>query len=132
MKTIERYAWLAARFVFAAWYFGVGVLGFITNNRSRDIAEAATTLERVMAETGFMNPLLCLCCTVGGGALFLRRSSPLGLVILAPLVIIIFFFHLMITRDYWWGALNLGLLLALLWHFRRGLEPLWSFGRPIT
>jgi hypothetical protein len=43
-----------------------------------------------MAESGFLNPLLCLCCTIGGAALFLKRSSPLGLVILAPLVIIIF------------------------------------------
>jgi hypothetical protein len=44
-------------------------------------------------------------------------------------VIIIFCFHLLITRDYWWGALNLALLLALSRHFRRGLQPLWSYTR---
>jgi len=127
MRKVQKYLWLAARLIFASWYFGVGVLGFILNDRTKDIAHAATNLERTMAETGFLNPLLCLCCTVGGAALFLKRSSPLGLVVLAPLVIIIFFFHMVITKDYWWGALHLALLLALSWHFRRGLEPLWSY-----
>jgi hypothetical protein len=129
MRKPQNYLWLAARLIFAAWYFGVGVLGFILNDRTKDIAQATTGLERAMAESGFLNPLLCLCCTVGGAALFLKRSSPLGLVILAPLVIIIFCFHMMITKDYWWGALNLALLLALIWRFRRGIEPLWSYTR---
>lgn len=129
MRKVQEYIWLVARLIFAAWYFGVGVLGFITNNQAKDIAEAATGLERSMAESGFLNPLLCLCCTVGGAALFLRRTSPLGLAILAPLVVIIFCFHLMITKAYWWGALNLALLLSLMWHFRRGFEPLWSYDR---
>ena len=129
MRQIQAYVWLAARLIFAAWYFGVGILGFITNDRAKDIAQAATDLERTMAETGFLNPLLCLCCTVGGAALFWRRSIPLGLVVLAPLVVIIFCFHIFITKAYWWGTLNLGLLLALIWHFRRGLEPLWNYGR---
>ena len=129
MRKLQNYLWLAARLIFAAWYFGVGVLGFILNDRTKDIAQATTGLERAMAESGFLNPLLCLCCTVGGAALFLKRSSPLGLVILAPLVIIIFCFHMMITKDYWWGALNLALLVALIWRFRRGIEPLWSYTR---
>jgi hypothetical protein len=125
---IQRYLWLAARLIFAAYYFGVGVVGFILNNRAKDIAEATTDLERVMAQTGFLNPLLCLCCTVGGAALFFRRTSPLGLVVLAPLVIIIFCFHIVITTGWWWwGTLNLVLLLALSWHFRQGLKPLWAY-----
>jgi hypothetical protein len=127
MHKIQRYLWTSARFVLAAWYFGVGVLGFILNDRAKDIAKATTDLERVMAQSGFLNPLLCLCCTVGGGALFLRRTSPLGLVLLAPLVLIIFCFHVTITKDYWWGTLNLAMLLALIWHFREGLKPLWRY-----
>ena len=129
MHKAQRFAWVAARVIFAAWYFGVGVLGFFTNNQAKDIANATTDLERVMAQTGFLNPLLCLCCSVGGAALFLRPSAPLGLVVLAPLVIIIFCFHIFITKDYWWGALNLGLLIALSWHFREGLKPLWNYSR---
>jgi hypothetical protein len=48
-------------------------------------------------------------------------------VVLGPLVVIIFCFHMMITKYDWWGALNLALLLALMWHFRSGFEPLWSY-----
>jgi hypothetical protein len=127
MRKLRRYPWLAARLIFASWYFGVGVLGFILNDQAKDVAKASTGLERAMAESGFLNPLLSLCCSLGGSALFLRRTSPLGLVILTPLVITIFCFHLIITENYGWGALNLALLLALLWHFRDGLEPLWSY-----
>lgn len=129
MGKVQRYFWLAARMIFAAWYFGVGVLGFIFDDRANDMAKATTDLERAMAASGFLNPLLCLCCTVGGAALLVQRTSPLGIVVLAPLVIIILCFHMMITKDYWWGALNFALLLALIWHFRRGLEPLWSYTR---
>jgi hypothetical protein len=124
---IPRYLWAAARLIFAAWYLGVGVVGFILNNQAKDIARATTDLERVMAQSGFLNPLLCLCCTLGGAALLFRRTSPLGLVVLAPLVAIIFCFHIFITNDYWWGTLNIALLLALSWHFRKGLTPLWAY-----
>jgi hypothetical protein len=41
----------------------------------------------------------------------------LGIVILMPLVIIIFFFHIVITKSYAWGALNLVWLIVLGWHF---------------
>jgi hypothetical protein len=127
LKKMQRYSWLASRLIVAAWYFGVGVLGFIHNDQANDIAQATTDLERVMAQSGFLNPLLCLCCTFGGAALFFRRTSPLGLVVLGPLVVIIFSFHIFITKDYWWGTLNIGLLLALSWHFRKGLKPLWTY-----
>jgi len=94
---IEKYAFLAARLIFALYYFSVGILGFVNNNASKDAADAATAFEKALAETGFMNLLLCAACFAGGGALLLRRTAPLGVVILAPLVIIIFFFS---HRDY--------------------------------
>jgi hypothetical protein len=84
MRKLQGYLWLAARLIFATWFFGVGVLGFILNDQAKNIAKPTTGLERAMAESGSLNPLLCLCCTVGGAALFLKRSSPLGLVVLAP------------------------------------------------
>jgi hypothetical protein len=116
----------AARLIFASWYFGVGVVGFITNDAVRDAAQAPTSFEKAMAETGFMNPLLCLACFVGGGALFVRRTAPLGIVILAPLVIIIFWFHIVITKSYLWGALNLIWLAALAWQVRHAFDRLWN------
>ena len=124
---IEKIAWTAVRLIFACWYFGVGIIGFITNDPVKDAAEAATALEKAMAQSLFMNPLLCLCCLLGGGAMFLPRTTPLGIAILTPLVVIIFFFHMVITKSYAWGALNLVLLIALAWRFRRGFESLWNY-----
>ena len=128
---IERIAWTAARIIFACWYFGVGVVGFITNNPAKDAAEATTTLEKAMAQSLFLNPLLCLCCLAGGGALFFRRTAPLGIVILAPLVIIIFFFHIVLTKSYFWGTLNLVWLAALAWRYRNGFDQLWNYQGPV-
>jgi hypothetical protein len=132
MVVTQKIAWIVVRFVFAGWYFGVGTLGLvtITNDPAKDAAEATTALEKAMAHSLFMNPLLSLCCFVGGAALFFPRTIPLGLVILAPLVIIIFFFHIVITKDYAWGALNLVLLLALAWRYRRGFDQLWNYREP--
>ena len=40
--------------------------------------------------------------------------------VLAPLVIIIYCYHMIITKDYGWGALNLALLVALIGTFLKG------------
>jgi hypothetical protein len=127
---LQKYLYIAVRLIFALWYFGVGIIGFITNDAVKDAAKAATPLEKAMAESLFMNPLLCLACLVGGGAMLFRRTTPLGIVILAPLVIIIFCFHMVITKSYLWGALNLVLLAANAWRFRRGFDPLWNYAGP--
>lgn len=127
---LKKYLFVAVRLIFALWYFGVGTVGFITNNAAKDAAQASTPFEKAMAETGFMNLLLCLACFVGGGAMFFRRTTPLGIVILAPLVIIIFCFHTVITKSYLWGSLNLLLLAALAWQFRRGFDQLWNYAGP--
>jgi hypothetical protein len=74
-----KYLSMAARLIFGLWYFGVGVIGFITNDAVKDAATAATPLEKAMAESLFINPLLCLACLVGGGAMLFRRTAPLGM-----------------------------------------------------
>jgi len=124
---LKKYLLTGARLIFACWYFGVGVVGFITNDAVKDAAQAGTPLEKAMAETGFMNPLLCLACFLGGGAMLFRRTTPLGIVILAPLVVIIFFFHMVLTKSYLWGSLNLIWLAALAWQFRNGFDHLWNY-----
>jgi hypothetical protein len=129
---IEKIGWTAARWIFACWYFGVGVIGLIANNATKDAAEATTALERVMAQTLFMNPLLCLCCLLGGGAMLLQRTTPLGIVTLAPLVVIIFFFHIVVTKSFAWGTLNLVWLIALAWRFRHGFNQLWNYREPAS
>jgi len=127
---LHKYLSIAARLIFAGWYFGVGVIGIITNDAVKDAANASTPLEKAMAESLFMNPLLCLACLAGGGAMLFRRTTPLGIVILAPLVIIIFSFHLIITKSYLWGSLNLFLLAINAWQFRRGFDQLWNYAEP--
>ncbi len=127
----QKYLPVAIRLIFALWYFGVGVIGLITNDAVKDAATAATPLEKAMAESLFMNPLLCLDCLAGGGALLFRRTAPLGIVVLTPLVIVIFCFHLVITKSYLWGSLNLLLLAANAWQFRRRFEPLCSYSGPV-
>jgi hypothetical protein len=129
---IKKYAFIAARLIFALWYFCVGVIGFVTNNAAKDAAHATTSFEKALAETGFMNLLLCTACFAGGGALLFRRTAPFGLVILAPLVTIIFFFHIVITKSYLWGTLNLVWLIALIWHFRPAFHSLWNYAEPAT
>ncbi len=127
---LQKYLSIAVRLIFALYYFGVGVVGSITNDPVKDAANASTALEKAMAETHFMNPLLCAACLVGGGAMLFRRTTPLGIVVLAPLVVIIFFFHMVITKSYLWGSLNLILLAAIAWQFRRGFEQLWNYPDP--
>jgi hypothetical protein len=126
----QKYLSIAVRLIFASWYFGVGVIGFITNDAVKDAAKASTPLEKAMAESLFMNPLLCLACLVGGGAMLFRRTAPLGIVMLAPLVIIIFCFHMVVTKSYLWGSLNLILLAANVWQFRRRFDQLWNYAGP--
>ena len=91
----------------------------------------ATAFEAALAQTGFMNPLLCLGCFLGGGALLFRRTAPLGIALLAPLVVIIFCFHLFMTKSYLWGTLNLLWLAALAWRYRRGFDQLWHYTGPV-
>lgn len=124
---ILKYLSLAARLIYSLYYFGVGTVGIITGDKAKDIANAGTPFQRALSETGFMDPLLCVACIAGGAALFFRRTAPLGIVVLAPLVIIIFFFHIVITRSWLWGTLNLVWLVALAWQFRHGFDSLWNY-----
>src|ERR1700733_2594212 len=81
MSKVQGHLCLTGRLLVAAWYCSVGVLGFTLNYQVKDIAKAAAGLERAMAESGFLKPQPCLCCTVGWAAPFLTRSSLLGSVI---------------------------------------------------
>jgi len=127
---LKKYIPVAARIVFALFYFYVGVKWFALHGLGdpvKDAVAASTVLESAMAQSRFMNPLLAFGCLLGGAALFFRRTAPLGIVLLAPIVIIIFFFHLVVTGIWPWGALHLIWLTALAWHFRRGFDPLWNY-----
>jgi hypothetical protein len=38
---LGKYLSLAVRLIFALWYFGVGIIGFVTNDAMKDAAKAA-------------------------------------------------------------------------------------------
>jgi hypothetical protein len=75
-----------------------------------------------------MDPLIGASYLVGGAALALRRTAPLGLILLAPTVVVIFFFDTFLARLPVPGVLTLavwGLLALRLLPAYRGL---WTYG----
>jgi hypothetical protein len=71
--------------------------------------------QRAFTESHFMDPLLAVACFLGGGALLVHRTTPLGIAMLAPVVVVIFLFHLLLTGNWIWGAFNLIWFTGLTW-----------------
>lgn len=61
---------------------------------------------------------------VGGLALTIGRTAPLGVAILAPTIFWIFFFHLTLSASYGWGAFWFAGWLFLAWWHRDAFRPL--------
>lgn len=80
--------------------------------------------------TGFLYPLMGITYGVGGLALLLNRTAPLGLVLLAPSVAVIFLFHLMLTGNVVWGTEWACALVLLAWHYRAAFTSLWNYSPP--
>lgn len=123
-------AFSLARGVFGLFYFGTGimiVLGqFGLGEAPRQPNAAAQAFTDALTASRFMDPLIALSYLVGGGALLIRRTAPLGIVILAPPVIAILMFHLVLSGQWIWGPLNAAWLAVLAWHFRAAYVPLWN------
>ena len=79
-----------------------------------------------LGETGFIYPRLVVNYLVGGLALMLDRTAPLGIIVLAPPALIIFCFHLMMGGSAPWGLFTLASLLVLAWYYRARFYGLWS------
>jgi len=134
----SRYAVTGARWVFGLFYFATGIaivlglLGF--GSAPQQPTPASSAFAQALDDSRFINPLLAVVYLVGGGALLLRRTAPLGIAILTPVVIGIFCFHITLSGQWIWGTLNLGWLLSLIWCFRSSFRPLWNNvgpGRPV-
>src|SRR4051812_22379739 len=98
-STVQReHIFTAARWLFALLYFGTGVvialslLGLVSPLQQP--TGPASAFPAALTQSRFIDPLLSLCFLLGGGALALSRTAPLGVVVLAPAVVIIFCFHL--------------------------------------
>ena len=88
---------------------------------------AAQAFWSAIEATGFMVPLLGVCYVIGGLALWMRRTSPLGLAILSPPMVIIILFDILLAKEIGpWIALVVihGLLLI---QFRSAFRGLWSY-----
>lgn len=126
----SRYLVTGARWVFGLFYFATGIaivfglLGF--GSAPQQPTPASSAFAQALDDSKFINPLLAAVYLVGGGALLMRRTAPLGIAILAPVVIGIFCFHITLSGQWIWGTLNLAWLLSLAWCFRASFRPLWN------
>src|SRR4249919_1637249 len=96
-------AWIGLRWLFALFFFSTGVaiaLGLTIGwpPAIQQPTASAQALYSALHAAGFMDPLLGASYLVGGAALALRRTAPLGLVLLAPSVVVIFFFDTFLAR----------------------------------
>jgi len=130
-----KYCANVARWIFSLWYLASGSTWLIAHALGRgtvhhEVSPSAAAFQLALAQSQFMDPLLSVACLLGGIALLVPRTSPLGIVILAPVVVAIFLFHLVLSGNWTWGSLNLVWFAALAWHFRRAFAPLWHYAEP--
>jgi len=127
------WAWTALRWVFGLFFFSTGLFmaAHLVFGVGQDIVQptpAAADLYAALHRSGFIDPLLGASYLVGGGALALRRTAPLGLVLLAPSVVVIFFFDTFLARLPVPGVLTLALWGLLALRFLPAYQGLWTFG----
>jgi hypothetical protein len=135
MRVLD-WAWIGLRWLFGAFFFSTGVvivlyLVFGIGHTIVQPTAAAQVFDDALHRSGFMDPLIALSYLVGGAALALRRTTPLGLILLAPSVVVIFFFDAVLAHLVPIACAVAGVwgLLALR-HFD-GFRGLWSYGGPI-
>lgn len=127
-------AWRLLRYVFAAYYLLVGgyvllsLAGFVPAPQPK-VSDASAAFQAALWQTGFMLPLLGLVYVAGACALFVERSTPLGIVLLAPAVVVIFFTNTLLDTAWIAGTVNAAVLAALAWRYRMAFMPLWNYGR---
>jgi hypothetical protein len=126
-------AWTGLRWLFALFFFATGVAiatslligwpGLIHQPTA-----SAQALDNALHQSGFMDPLIGASYLVGGTALALRRTAPLGLILLAPTVVVIFFFDTFLA-----ASAPVGIAVVAIWgilalrHFS-AFRGLWSYG----
>ena len=129
---LPKYLDIAARWIFGLWYSVTGGAWLVTHALGRgaahqETAAGAIAFQKALADSHFMDPLVAIACLLGGGALFSRRTAPLGIGLLAPVVAVIFLFHLVLSGNWIWGTLNLVWFTALAWRNRKAFTALWAY-----
>lgn len=130
MKVSER-VWLVLRVIYGAFFAAMGVWALASSvglaTPPGQPTSTAGNFTQALTDSGFIDPLLGLSFLAGGGLLLFSRTVPLGLVLLAPSVVVILFFHLVLSGQYFWGPFVAAYFLLLVWRYRRGFAPLWSY-----
>jgi len=129
------HVYTAARWIFGLLYFTTGVAitlftVFGIGSPPQQPTPAAAAFTEALTASRFIDPLCAFVYILGGGALLIRRTVPLGVVLLTPVVVVIFCFHMVLSGQWIWGTLNLLWLAALAWPCRAAFTPLWSQGKP--
>ena len=132
--TVTDWLWRIARWLYGGYFiYTAVVIGrtlWIGGKGVQQPTPEAKAFYEALHATGFLYPLMGITFGVGGLALILHRTAPLGLVLLAPSVGVIFLFHLMLTGSVVWGTeWALGLVL-LAWHYRSAYTALWNYTSP--
>jgi hypothetical protein len=134
MATVIDWLWRIARWLYGGYFIYTAVMIgrtlWIGGKGVQQPTPEAKAFYEALHATGFLYPLMGITFGVGGLALILHRTAPLGLVLLAPSVGVIFLFHLMLTGSVVWGTeWALGLVL-LAWHYRSAYTALWNYTSP--
>jgi hypothetical protein len=129
---LRKYIAVAGRWIFGLWYLLSGGTWLVIHASghgaaNHEVTPGAIAFTKALSDSHFMDPLLALTCFFGGGALLIRRTSPLGIAILAPVVVVIFLFHLVLSGNWIWGTLNLVWFTGLTWRYRRAFTALWTY-----
>src|ERR1700742_718286 len=126
--------WKIARWLYGGYFIYTAVMIgrtlWIGGKGVQQPTPEAEAFYDALHATGFLYPLMGITFGLGGLALLLHRTAPLGLALLAPSVSVIFLFHLMLTGRVVWGTeWALGLCL-LAWHYRSAYTALWYYASP--
>lgn len=131
---IARFAWSALRIAYGGFFAVVGAWGAISLARGEGNPFVSGSgpgpdFQEAMEATGFLVPLMLAMFILGGLALAVRRTAPLGIILLAPFVAVIFFYHLLLGGSAAWAFGWASGLLLLAWHHRSAFVPLVTFDR---
>ena len=125
-------AWTGLRWLYGLFFFTTGIaiavyvlFGIGGPPPPPTLADAA--FQDALHRSGFIDPLLTVSFLVGGAALALRRTTPLGLVLLAPAVAVIACDDILLAN-----AAPVGVAVAAIWGLLAlrvfgGFRGLWSY-----
>ena len=122
------------RWLYGLFFFGTGVAiaVYVTTGLGGPPAPptaADAAFQGALHRAGFIDPLVAVSFLLGGGALALRRTTPLGLVLLAPAVAVIACDDILLAN-----AAPVGLAVAAIWGLLAlsvfpAFQGLWTHGQ---